>query len=413
MSEIVMTEIVVGIALFSLIILGLVAAILFARSKLIPSGLVHIKIGNAPEKSFDTGCGDKLMAALGDNGIFLASACGGQGICGQCRVKVLSGGGTILPLETNQINAHDAADGYRLGCQVTVNQSMMLELPEQILSVRQWECEVRANDNVATFIKELVLTLPEGEEIDFEPGSYVLLEAPAHHIRFSEFDVAQRFRGDWDALDLWRIESFCKEPVKRAYTMANYPGEGHALKFNIRITLPPAATQGIPPGQMSSYLFSLKPGDRVVVSGPYGDFFPRYTNKEMIYIGGGSGMAPLRSHINYLLREKGESRKISFWYGARSRDETFYVQEFDALQAQYSNFSWYVSLSQPKPQDDWHGNIGYIHKLLYETYLKDHSAPEDCEYYICGPPMMMDSIIAMLTDLGVEQDSIYFDDFST
>ncbi len=405
-------EIILGIALFTVIIMALVAIILVARSRLIPSGLVHIKISNAPEKSFDTACGAKLLASLADADIFLSSSCGGTGICGQCRVKVLSGGGIILPTEKNLINKKDAADDYRLACQVTVHQSMMLELPEEVFTVKRWDCEVVSNHNVATFIKELVLHLPEGEEIDFEPGSYVLLEAPSYHIKYSEIDVDERYRKEWDEFDLWKLESYTKEPVKRAYTMANYPGEGKEIKFNIRIALPPLSSKGVPPGKISSYLFSLKTGDRVTLSGPYGEFFPRYTGTEMIYVGGGSGMAPLRSHINYLLKEEGDKRKISYWYGARSLDEIFYMEEFDNLKSTFENFSWHIALSDPKPEDNWKGDVGFIHQVLYDRYLKNHATPEDCEYYICGPPMMMDAIINMLKELGVEEENIFFDDFS-
>ena len=404
-------EIILGIALFTTIILVLVAIILVARSKLIPSGLVHIKICNAPEKSFDTACGDKLLESLAGEGVLLSSACGGAGICGQCRIKVLSGGGTLLPTEQSLINKKDAEDGYRLACQVAVQQSMMLELPEEIFTVKEWTCEVVSNHNVATFIKELVLHLPEGEEIDFEPGSYVLLEAPPHHIKYREIDVADQYRKEWDELNLWELESYTREPVKRAYTMANYPGEGQGIKLNIRITLPPLSGKGTPPGKMSSYLFSLKAGDKLNFSGPYGEFFPSASDTEMIYIGGGSGMAPLRSHINYLLKEENSKRKISYWYGARSLGEMFYMEEFNRLQEQFDNFSWHVALSDPKPEDHWNGDIGFIHQVLYERYLKNHASPEDCEYYICGPPVMMDAAVNILKELGVEENNIFFDDF--
>jgi len=407
-----MLEITLGIALFTVIILVLVTIILIARSKLIPTGLAHIKISNAPEKSFDTACGDKLLESLAGEDILLSSACGGTGVCGQCRVKVLSGGGTILPTEHNLITKKDAADGYRLACQVVVHQALVLELPKEVFTVKKWTCTVVSNHNVATFIKELILNLPEGSDIDFEPGSYVLLEAPSHHIKYSNFDVADKYKKEWDTLDLWELESYIKEPVKRAYTMANYPGEGKAIKFNIRIALPPLSSKGIPPGKMSSYLFSLKASDKITISGPYGEFFPRYTDTEMIYIGGGSGMAPLRSHINYLLKVEGLKRKVSYWYGARSLDEIFYMEEFNDLQEAFDNFNWCVALSDPKPEDNWKGETGYIHQVLYERYLKDHASPEDCEYYICGPPMMMDAVNNMLKELGVDEENIFFDDFS-
>ncbi len=406
------TEILLGIALFTAIIITLVVIILIARAWLIPAGMVHIKFSNAPKKSFDTACGDKLLASLAEEDIFLSSACGSTGICGQCRIKVLSGGGTILPTEDNLINKKDAADGYRLACQVTVHQPMMLELPEAIFTVKKWRGEVVSNHNVATFIKELILRLPEGGEIDFEPGSYVLLEAPSYHLNYRDIEVDKKYRKEWDKLDLWTLKSHTRMPVKRAYTMASYPGEGGEIKFNIRITLPPLSSSGIPPGKMSSYLFGLKAGDALTISGPYGEFFPQPTDTEMIYIGGGSGMAPLRSHINYLLKEEDNRRKISYWYGARSLDEIFYMEEFNQLDNLFDNFSWHMALSDPKPEDHWQGDVGFIHQILYEKYLKTHTSPEDCEYYICGPPMMMDAAINMLKDLGVEEENIFFDDFS-
>ena len=408
-----MQEIFIGIGLFTAIILMLVVIILVVRSWLIASVQVPIKIKNAPEKSFDTACGGKLLESLESENIFLPSGCGGTGICGLCRVKVLSGGGAILPTEKELINKKDVADGYRLACQLTVHQPIMMELPEGMFPVQRWAAEVVSNHNVATFIKELILQLPEGGEIDFQPGSYVLLEAPPHHLKYSDIDVDEKYRSEWDELELWTLESRIKEPVKRAYTMASYPGEGKEIKLNIRITLPPLSSKGIPPGKMSSYLFNLKAGDKLALSGPYGDFFPSSSDAEMIYIGGGSGMAPLRSHINYLIKkEECAKRKISYWYGARSLSEMFYMEEFNQLQEVCNNFSWHVALSEPKPEDDWKGDIGFIHQVLFENYLKNHAAPEDCEYYICGPPMMMDAVINMLKELGVEEENIFFDDFS-
>lgn len=405
-------ETILGISLFTVIILALVSIILIARTLLVSTSPVYIEISNAPEKSFDTTFGNKLLDSLAEENIFLSSACGGTGICGQCRVKIFSGGGDILATEQSLINQKDAAEGYRLACQLSIHQPLKLELPEEVFAVKKWICQVISNHNVATFIKELILHLPEGQDIDFEPGSYVLIEAPAHHIKYDTIEIDDKHHKEWDQLGLWKLESTISEPVKRAYTMANYPGEGNDIKFNIRIELPPLSSEGIPPGQMSSYLFTLKPGDQVTISGPYGEFFPRYTNKEMIYIGGGSGMAPLRSHINYLLLEKGETRKISYWYGARSLGEMFYLDNFNHLQDNFDNFSFHVALSNPKPEDNWTGDTGFIHQVLYEKYLKNHPAPEDCEYYICGPPMMMDAVINILKDLGVEEENIFFDDFS-
>jgi Na+-transporting NADH:ubiquinone oxidoreductase subunit F len=407
-----MLEIGLGVGIFTAIIVVLAGIIMLARMLLIETGFVHIEISNAPEKSFDTQAGSKLLEVLAAEEIFLSSACAGTGICGQCRVKVLAGGGQILPTERDLINKKDAAEGYRLACQLTIHRPLMLELPAEVFGVRKWTCRVVSNRNVATFIKELILLLPQGEEIDFEPGSYVLIEAPAHHVKYIDFDIDEKFRPAWDACNIRHLESYVKEPLMRAYTMASYPGEGDNIRFNIRIALPPLSSRGIPPGKMSSYLFSLKSGDTVTMAGPYGEFFPRYTDAEMIYVGGGSGMAPMRSHLFYLLKERGVKRKISFWYGARSLDEIFYQDEFNALQEQFDNFSWYIALSEPKDDDHWQGERGYIHQVLYEKYLSTHKAPEGCEYYICGPPMMMDAVMDVLRNLNVSEDHIYFDDFN-
>lgn len=406
-----MLEIALGIGLFTSIILLLVLVILFARSRLVRTGPVHIEIDGHTDRCFEANAGDVLLETLKEGEIFLPSACGGNGICGQCRVKVLQGGGEILPSEEDFFSKREQTDGYHLACQLMVKQDLKLELPQDVFGAGKWQCEVISNNNVATFIKELVLKLPEGETMDFEPGSYVQIEAPPHTVKFTDFDIADTYRMDWDVQELWRLKSELNKPLVRAYTMANYPGEAGGIKFNIRIALPPWGSKGIPPGKMTSYLFDLKPGDAVTVSGPFGDFFPRHTDAEMIYIGGGSGMAPMRSHIFYLLTQQKTKRKISYWYGARSLRELFYQKDFDALQQQYENFDWHVVMSDPQPEDHWQGDTGYAHEVLFDKYLKEHPAPEECEYYLCGPPQMLDAVQKMLKDLGVEEDNIMFDDF--
>jgi Na+-transporting NADH:ubiquinone oxidoreductase subunit F len=356
--------------------------------------------------------GSKLLTALADVNLFVASACGGKGTCGQCRVKVFEGGGTLLPSETSFITKREAAAFDRLSCQVSVKQPMRIEVPEEVFGVKQWECTVRSNDNVATFIKELVLDLPEGETLQFRAGGYIQIECPPHHVKYADFDVDEQFRSDWDRFNLWRYESKVTAPAMRAYSMANYPEENDIIMLNVRIASPPpGAAEHVPPGIMSSYIFSLKPGDKVTVSGPFGEFFARETNNEMVFVGGGAGMAPMRSHIFDQLRRLHSKRKISFWYGARSLREMFYVEDFDQLQAENDNFVWHVALSDPQPEDNWTGYTGFIHNVLLDKYLKDHPAPEDCEYYMCGPPMMNAAVINMLVELGVERDRIMLDDF--
>ncbi|GIX21998.1 MAG: Na(+)-translocating NADH-quinone reductase subunit F [Gammaproteobacteria bacterium] len=404
-----MLEITLGVVFFTGIVLALVAVILVAKAKLVAEGEVDIVIND--EKTIKAPVGSKLLAALANNGLFVASACGGGGTCGQCRVRVLSGGGAITPAEETHINKREARLGDRLSCQVTVKQPMRIQVPEEVFGIKQWTCTVRSNHNVATFIKELVLDLPEGEEVNFRAGGYIQITCPPHRVSFRDFDIEEPFREDWDRYDLWRYESVVKEPVTRAYSMANYPEEKGIIMLNVRIATPPPNVPNAPPGKMSSYIFSLKPGDKVEISGPFGDFYARDTDAEMVVIGGGAGMAPLRSIIfDQLLRVK-TKRKISFWYGARSKKETFYVEDFNRLAAEHDNFEWHIALSDPKPEDEWTGFTGFIHEVIYENYLKDHPAPEDCEYYMCGPPMMIAACTKMLEDLGVERDNIFFDDF--
>jgi Na+-transporting NADH:ubiquinone oxidoreductase subunit F len=405
-----MLEIGLGIFFFTAIIIALVTIILAAKSHLVASGLVRVVVND--EKSIEVPAGSKLLTALADVNLFVASACGGKGTCGQCRVKIFEGGGALLPSETSCITKREAAAFDRLSCQVTVKQPLRIAVPEEVFGVKQWECTVRSNENVATFIKELVLELPQGESMAFRAGGYIQIECPPHRIKYSDFDVAEQFRDDWDRFDLWRYESNVSTPTMRAYSMANYPEENTIIMLNVRIaTPPPGAPDYVPPGIMSSYLFSLKAGDKVTVSGPFGEFFAKETGNEMVFIGGGAGMAPMRSHIFDQLRRLNSRRKMSFWYGARSRREMFYVKDFDELQAEHDNFAWHPALSDPLPEDNWTGYTGFIHNVILDEYLNNHPAPEDCEYYICGPPMMNAAVINMLVELGVERDHIMLDDF--
>ena len=404
-----MIEILLGVCFFTGIVLILAVLILSTRSKLVASRYVTITVNE--KKFIETPIGGKLLGALGNAGLFVSSACGGAGTCGVCRVKVFEGGGVILPTETSHITMREAREGYRLACQVTVKQNMKIEIPDEVFGVKKWECTVRSNHNVATFIKELVLELPPGEEVDFRAGGYIQIQCRPYAQSFKDFDIEERFRGDWDRMNLWELVSRVSESVERAYSMANYPEERGIITLNVRIATPPSNTEDVPPGKMSSYLFGLKPGDKVTITGPFGEFFARETDKEMVFVGGGAGMAPMRSHIFDQLRRLKSKRKISFWYGARSKREMFYVDDFDKLAAEHDNFEWYVALSDPLPEDDWSGHTGFIHGVLYHEYLKTHPAPEDCEYYLCGPPMMNAAVIRMLLGLGVERENIMLDDF--
>lgn len=404
-----METIFFGVGMFTAIVLALVLVILFARSRMVNSGAVNIVVNG--ERTITVPAGGKLLQTLADANLFLASACGGGGTCAQCKCVVSSGGGAMLPTEEGHFNRREASEGWRLSCQTAVKQDMEIQVPEEVFGVKQWETTVASNDNVATFIKELVVNLPEGETVDFRAGGYVQLEAPAHKVDFSNFDIGSEYRGDWERFGFFKLQSIIDEPIIRAYSMANYPEELGVVKFNIRIATPPPGSEGIPPGQMSSWVFNLKPGDKVKVYGPFGEFFAKDTDAEMIFIGGGAGMAPMRSHLFDQLKRLNSKRKISFWYGARSLREMFYVEDYDQLAAENDNFDWHVALSDPQPEDNWDGLTGFIHNVLYEQYLKNHPAPEDCEYYMCGPPMMNAAVIKMLTDLGVEPDNILLDDF--
>jgi Na+-transporting NADH:ubiquinone oxidoreductase subunit F len=404
-----MLEILLGIIIFTGIVIALVFGIIGAKSKLVAEGDVEILINH--EKKIHVPVGSKLLGALAENGLFVSSACGGGGTCGQCKVKIHSGGGEILPTELGHITKREAALGERLSCQVSVKHNMDIEVEDEVFGIKKWECTVKSNNNVATFIKELVLELPEGEAINYRAGGFIQIECPPHVARFSDFDIEKEYREDWDKFNLWRYVSTVKEPALRAYSMASYPEEKEIM-LNVRIaTPPPRADESVPPGIMSSYIFDLKPGDKCTISGPYGEFFAKDTNAEMIFVGGGAGMAPMRSHIFDLLRRLKSKRKMSFWYGARSKREMFYVEDFDMLAKENPNFTWHVGLSDALPEDNWKGYTGFIHNVLFENYLKNHPAPEDCEYYLCGPPMMNTSVVKLLLDNGVEPENIMLDDF--
>jgi len=404
-----MSEILLASFVFTAVVLALVVIILMARAKLVSAGTVDIHIND--EKTINVPAGGKLLHTLAGHGIFLSSACGGGGSCAQCRCVVHEGGGDILPTEEAHINKRDARAGHRLSCQVAVKQNMKIAVPEEVFGVKKWECTVESNPNVATFIKELTLRLPEGENVNFRAGGYVQLECPPHTVNYRDFDIDPKFHGDWDKFKIWDNVSKVEEPVIRAYSMANYPEEKGIVKFNIRIATPPPGSKDIPPGKMSSWVFGLKPGDKVTVYGPFGEFFAKNTDAEMVFVGGGAGMAPMRSHIFDQLKRLKSTRKISFWYGARSLREAFYVEEFNQLARENPNFTWHLALSDPLPEDNWTGMKGFIHQVLFDEYLKHHPAPEDCEFYMCGPPMMTRAVISMLTNLGVEPENILLDDF--
>ena len=403
-----MLEIALGVIFFTAIVIALVFLIIGAKNKLVASGDVEILINH--EKKIHVPVGSKLLTVLADNQLFVSSACGG-GTCGQCKVKVHAGGGDILPTELSHISKREAAEGERLACQVSVKHDMDIEVEDSVFGVKKWECTVKSNENVATFIKELVLELPSGEAIDYRAGGYIQIECPAHVSKYSDMNIEEEYRPDWDKFNLWRFVSDVKEPALRAYSMASYPEEKEIM-LNVRIaTPPPGASDDVPPGVMSSFIFNLKPGDKVFVSGPYGEFYAKDTDNEMVFIGGGAGMAPMRSHIFDQLRRLKSKRKMTFWYGARSKREMFYVEDFDMLAKENDNFEWHVALSDPLPDDNWKGYTGFIHNVLFEEFLKNHPNPEDCEYYMCGPPIMNSSVINMLIANGVDPENIFLDDF--
>jgi len=408
------TTTVSGLIVFLSITILLVALLLIARAKLTPQGEATITING--EKELKVEPGSSLLTTLSTNEVYLPSACGGGGTCGMCKCKVVEGGGSILPTETGFFSRKEQMDHWRLGCQVKVRESLKIEVPESVLGIKKWECEVISNRNVATFIKEFVVKLPEGEGLDFEPGGYVQIDVPKYSAKYSDFEIGEEYRGDWDKFNMWDLKVKNVEETFRAYSMANYPAEKNIIKLNIRIATPPLAKDkkgfmDVSPGICSSYIFSLKEGDKILMSGPYGEFHIKPTDNEMVYIGGGAGMAPLRSHIFHLFRTLRTGRKVSYWYGARSLREVFYGEEFMAIENEFPNFSFHLALSEPMPEDNWKGLTGFVHKVLFDNYLRDHESPEDIEYYFCGPPMMNASVLGLLDSLGVPESNIMFDDF--
>jgi Na+-transporting NADH:ubiquinone oxidoreductase subunit F len=407
-----MTTVLFAVVAFTLVIGVLVSVLLIARRALVPSGEVKLVINSGNGPQIKASAGGTVLTALTQAGVFLPSACGGQGTCGVCRVKVMAGGGELLPTEASHITKGEAKDGWRLGCQVKIKDDLELEVPAEVFAVEQWECTVKSNHNVATFIKELVLELPEGEAVPFRAGGYIQIEVPPHHVRYQDFAVEDEYRADWDRFDLWRFESTPKKSVTRAYSMANYPEERGIIMLNVRIATPPPGTDA-PPGIVSSYVFNLKPGDTVTITGPFGEFFARETDNEMMFIGGGAGMAPMRSHIFDQFQRLATHRKVTFWYGARSLREAFYEDDFNSIAAEHPEFEWHLALSEPLPEDAWTGLTGFIHQVVRDNYLEGHPVPEEIEYYLCGPPMMIDATKEMLYDLGVEPENIMFDDFGS
>ncbi|MDF1571814.1 MAG: NADH:ubiquinone reductase (Na(+)-transporting) subunit F [Bacteroidales bacterium] len=406
--------ILVSIAVFLLVIVLLVAMLLYARKKLTPQGDVILTVN---DKDMTVSPGNTILSTLSSNDIFLPSACGGGGTCGMCSCQVLEGGGSILPTETGFFTRKEQQNNWRLGCQVKIREDMKIRVPDEVLEIKKWECEVVSNHNVATFIKEFVVKLPEGENLDFQSGGYIQIDVPKIEVDFkTDIDVEEEYRDEWDKFKMWDLKMKNTEETYRAYSMANHPAEGNIVKLNIRIATPPwdvshGRFKNVNPGVCSSYIFSRKPGDKVDISGPYGEFFIKDTKKEMVYVGGGAGMAPLRSHLFHLFHTLKTERQVSFWYGARSKREVFYEEEFRAIEKEFPNFKFYLALSEPKEEDNWDGLTGFIHKVLYDNYLRYHEEPEEIEYYMCGPPMMNDAVNKMLYDLGVPNEMIAFDDF--
>lgn len=402
-----------SIIVFLLVIIALVGILLIARDKLAPKG--HVKL-NINDREIEVSPGSNLLSTLSGNGIFLPSACGGGGTCGMCKCQITEGGGSILPTETGFFTRKEQHDHWRLGCQVKIRENLTIKVPESVMGIKKWECEVVSNRNVATFIKEFVVRLPEGESLDFLPGGYIQIDVPRYEASFRDFDIEDQFRSDWDTYKMWDLKVKNNEETFRAYSMANYPAEKNLIKLNIRIATPPwdnvkKQFMNVPSGLCSTFIFSRKPGDKVVISGPYGEFHIKDTQTEMIYIGGGAGMAPLRSHIFHLFKTLKTQRKVSYWYGARSLREVFYEEEFRAIEREFPNFTFNLALSEPHPDDNWTGYTGFIHKVLLENYLCKHSEPEDIEYYFCGPPQMNAAVVNTLDSLGVPKENISFDDF--
>ena len=406
-------QIFLSVAVFSGLVLMLVLILNFAESKLLPQGDVTIEINGDSEKNITTRPGSTLLSVLAGQSVFLPSACGGGGTCAMCECQVMEGGGEILPTETGHISRSKAKENWRLACQVKIKDNMKIQVPDEIFSIQKWEATVESNNNVATFIKELVLNLPEGENLKFQAGGYIQIDIPEYHnLSFSDFEIENEYHPDWDQYKIWDLVANNDEPVFRAYSMANHPAEGHRVMLNVRIaTPPPALWNEAPPGLASSYIFNLKPGDKVTISGPYGEFFIKDTEREMVYIGGGAGMAPMRSHLFHLFQTLKTGRKVSFWYGARSVREMFYDEHFKEIENKFPNFSYNVALSEPMEEDNWSGHTGFIHQVLHDEYLKNHEDPTEIEYYMCGPPPMINACDGMLDSLGVDKEMIAYDSF--
>ena len=407
-----MEQIILSISIFTALVLVLVLILNFAESQLLPQGNVTIEINNEPDKSLEIRPGSTLLSALAGQSVFLPSACGGGGTCAMCECQVLEGGGEILPTETGHISRSKAKDNWRLACQVKIKEDMKIQVPDEIFSIQKWEAKVESNKNVATFIKELVLKLPEGEDLNFKAGGYIQIDIPEYHnLAYKNFDIEKDYHPDWDKYNIWDLIANNDEPVFRAYSMANHPAEGNRVMLNVRIATPPALWSDVPPGLASSYIFNLKKGDKVTVSGPYGEFFIKETDREMIYIGGGAGMAPMRSHLFHLFHTLKTGRKVSFWYGARSKREMFYDDQFKKIEKDFPNFTYEVALSEPMEEDNWQGHTGFIHQVLHDEYLGNHEDPTEVEYYMCGPPPMINACDNMLDSLGVEKEMIAYDSF--
>jgi len=404
----------ISIAIFLIIIILLVTLLLWVRKKLTPQGKVMLTIND--EKELEVDPGSTLLNTLSSEGIYLPSACGGGGTCAMCKCQVLEGGGSILPTETGYFTRKEQMNQWRLGCQVKVREDMKIHVEPEIFGIKKWECEVVSNHNVATFIKEFVVRLPEGETLDFKSGGYIQIDVPQCEVDFKDMDIEEEYRNEWDKFKMWDLKMKNPEPIYRAYSMANHPAEGNIVMLNIRIATPPwdrkaGGFMKVNPGICSSYIFGSKPGDKIMVSGPYGEFFIKPTDKEMMFIGGGAGMAPMRSHIFDLFQTKKTDRKATFWYGGRSKRELFYMDHFEKIEKENPNFKFNVALSEPNKEDNWDGYTGFIHQVIMDNYLKNHPEPEEIEYYICGPPMMNDAVIKMLDDYGVPPENVAFDDF--
>ncbi len=407
-----------SVVVFLVVIMALVAILLYVKRKLTPSGIVTVDI-NDGEKTVETEPGDTLLTTLSNNKILLPSACGGGGTCGMCHCQVEDGGGSILPTETGFFSRKEQHENWRLACQVKVKQDMKLNIPAEVMGVKKWECEVVSNDNVATYIKEFVVKLPEGENLNFKSGGYIQIDVPGIEVDFKDMDVAEEYREEWEKYDMFNLKMKNPTPTFRAYSMANHPAEGNIVMLNIRIATPPwdhvnNQFKKVNPGICSSYIFSLKPGDKVTISGPYGEFFLKDNDNEMMFIGGGAGMAPMRSHLFHLFHTVKETKKnVTFWYGARSWREVFYYGQFREIEKNFPNFKFYLALSEPQPEDNWDGPVGFIHQVIYDSYLSKHEEPEEIDYYLCGPPMMNDAVNKMLYDLGVPDENVLFDDFGS